>query len=106
MKSILLLLALTVITATPALAESNTSNATYATPSPAFTEFLNNQDVILHSHQVDKEDKHVQAVAELDVVVYETGIVEIAAMGKHNLETSITEAGVKVKLNAFKFFKK
>lgn len=107
MKKVLLIAIVGLIFAMPAFA-GETTKATYSTPSESFTEFLNTQEFITHTHDVDKDDKKIQMTAEVEAVVFESKeeVVEVSAQARYNFETSRTFIGPKVKINLWKLFKK
>ena len=81
---IVLLVLLVMVLALPAYAE-DTTDATY------FNEYVNDIDLLNHTHALDKEAKFQQGVG-LDLVAYENKTVSLGTEVRYNFTTNVTTA--------------
>jgi len=101
MRNLLLTLMVVALMAVPAFAES-TTRGNYTTPNENITEWLNSNDAIYHSHDLDKEKKLQKGIG-VDVVAYESdGVLEeVLVEGRWNSDTKVTTGYVVAKINLY-----
>ena len=94
--AVLILIAVTVLSAAPAFAEDSTKGANY------FNEHINKIDILNHDHRPVPTDKF-QTGAGIDLVVYDNDTLELVSEGRYNLDSKVTTVYgvVKVKKSLF-----
>ena len=96
-KAVILLVVLLV--SSPVFAATSTGKANYVVPNnQAFEDFLNDQDCIQHSHDIEKPKKFQKEVG-LDFLIYENKTIQVVSENRFNLTSKVTTSTAVVKVN-------
>jgi len=97
-KELFLIVALIVLIAVPSFAATSTGKANYVVPSSqAFEDFINDQEYIQHSHDIEKPEK-LQYEAGIDLVIYDNDSIELVSESRFNFGSKVTTVGGVVKV--------